>query len=146
MKSTAIVAVALVATTNADLCDVPALIGNVTSPEAVTCLGDSGFDVTMLVAPTSAELAKMCTSTACQSVLSGAEATAPTECTVGSFALYADLITPLKTACSGGSSSGSSTWTTVAFNSTDSDEAAPSCASGSSRSSSSSAKRAVMSC
>ncbi|KAI9982138.1 hypothetical protein PInf_008029 [Phytophthora infestans] len=139
-------AAALVAVTNAATCDVTALQTIITSPDAATCMTDSGFSGTTLVTPTDAELAKMCTSTACQSLLSDARAAAPTECTVGTFALYADLITPLNRVCSGGSSSGSSTSATVGStegssatitaNSTISDSSASASSSGSSSSAS----------
>ncbi|ETI46404.1 hypothetical protein F441_09158 [Phytophthora nicotianae CJ01A1] len=143
MKFVAIVsAAALIAVTNAAPCDVAALQTIITSPDAATCMTDSGFKGTTLVTPTDAELAKMCTSKACQSLLSDAEAAAPTECTVGTFALYADLITPLNRVCNGGSSSGSSTSATVGStdgssatvtaNSTDSDASASASSSGSS--------------
>ncbi|RAW23032.1 hypothetical protein PC110_g20530, partial [Phytophthora cactorum] len=97
-------AAALVAVTNAASCDVTSLQTLLTSPDTTTCATDSGYTVTSLATPTDAEMAVMCTSTACQSVLSQLQTLAPSECTLGTFALYADLITPLSTYCAGGTS------------------------------------------
>ncbi|KAL3657567.1 hypothetical protein V7S43_017534 [Phytophthora oleae] len=114
MKFTAIVlAAALLATSNAATCDLASLQTLLASTDATTCMTDSGFKATTLTTPTDAELAKMCTSKACLSLLSEAESVAPSECTVGTFALYADLITPLTNVCSGGSNAGSTTSATV---------------------------------
>ncbi|RLN95213.1 hypothetical protein BBJ28_00009646 [Nothophytophthora sp. Chile5] len=108
----AVVAAAFAAVANADSCDVTSLETLLTSTDTTTCASDSGYAVTSLSTPTDAEMAIMCTSTACQSVLSQLEELAPTECTLGTFALYADLVTPLSEYC-GGSSTGSSTTSTV---------------------------------
>ncbi|KAG1689975.1 hypothetical protein DVH05_001805 [Phytophthora capsici] len=114
MKFAAIAfASALVATSNAATCDLASLQTLLASTDATNCMTDSGFKATTLTTPTDAELAKMCTSKACLSLLSEAESVAPSECTVGTFALYADLITPLTNVCNGGSNGGSSTSATV---------------------------------
>jgi hypothetical protein len=110
MKFAAIAsAAALVAVANAQsACDVTSLETLLTSSDTTTCASASGYTVTSLATPTDAEMALMCTSTACQSVLSQLETLAPSECTLGTFALYADLITPLTEYCSGGSTASSS--------------------------------------
>jgi hypothetical protein len=110
MKFAAIAsAAALVAVANAQsACDVISLETLLTSSDTTTCASASGYTVTSLATPTDAEMALMCTSTACQSVLSQLETLAPSECTLGTFALYADLITPLTEYCSGGSTASSS--------------------------------------
>ncbi|KAG7375884.1 hypothetical protein PHYPSEUDO_014921 [Phytophthora pseudosyringae] len=114
MKFAAIASTAaLVVATNAATCDLAALQTLLASTDATTCMTDSGFKATTLTTPTDAELAKMCTNQGCLSLLSEAESVAPSECTVGTFALYADLITPLATVCSGGSNAGSRTTATV---------------------------------
>ncbi|OWZ08215.1 Elicitin [Phytophthora megakarya] len=106
MKFAAITSTAaLVAVANAASCDVTSLQTLLTSSDTTTCASDSGYTVTSLSTPTDAQMAVMCTSTACQSVLTQLESLAPSECTLGTFALYADLITPLKTYCSGAGSS-----------------------------------------
>ncbi|KAG6620401.1 elicitin-like protein [Phytophthora cinnamomi] len=102
-------AAALVAVSNAAACDVTSLETLLTSSDTTTCASDSGYTVTSLATPTDAEMAIMCTSTACQSVLKQLETLAPSECTLGTFALYADLITPLTNYCSGGSASTTAT-------------------------------------
>ncbi|ETI53993.1 hypothetical protein F443_03146 [Phytophthora nicotianae P1569] len=110
MKFAAIAsAAALVAVSNAASCDVTSLQTLLTSSDTTTCATDSGYTVTSLATPTDAEMAVMCTSTACQSVLTQLQTLAPSECTLGTFALYADLITPLTNYCAGGTSAGSST-------------------------------------
>nr|AIU99523.1 elicitin 503459 [Phytophthora capsici] len=98
-------AAALVAATNAASCDVTSLQTLLTSSDTTTCASDSGYTVTSLATPTDAEMAIMCTSTACQSVLTQLQTLAPSECTLGAFSLYADLITPLTNYCSGAGSS-----------------------------------------
>ncbi|KAK1928545.1 Highly acidic elicitin 26 [Phytophthora citrophthora] len=102
-------AAALVAATNAASCDVTSLQTLLTSSDTTTCASDSGYTVTSLATPTDAEMAIMCTSTACQSVLTQLQTLAPSECTLGAFSLYADLITPLTNYCSGGSSATTTT-------------------------------------
>ncbi|KAF4030809.1 Elicitin [Phytophthora infestans] len=123
MKFAAIAsAAALVAVANAASCDVTSLQTLLTSSDTTTCATDSGYTVTSLATPTDAEMDVMCTSTACQSVLSQLETLAPSECTLGTFALYADLITPLSNHCAGATSTGSSTGsssTTATVGSTD---------------------------
>nr|AAO92427.1 elicitin-like protein [Phytophthora brassicae]AAO92428.1 elicitin-like protein [Phytophthora brassicae]ABB55928.1 elicitin-like protein BRL1B [Phytophthora brassicae] len=97
-------AAALVAVANSQntACDVASLQPLLASPDTTTCASDSGYAVTSLSTPTAAQLTSMCASTGCQSVLTQLESLAPSECTLGAFALYADLIDPLKAACSGG--------------------------------------------
>ncbi|KAG1705448.1 hypothetical protein DVH05_004378 [Phytophthora capsici] len=102
-------AAALVAATNAASCDVTSLQTLLTSSDTTTCASDSGYTVTSLATPTDAEMAIMCTSTACQSVLTQLQTLAPSECTLGAFSLYADLITPLTNYCSGAGSSATTT-------------------------------------
>ncbi|KAF4316441.1 hypothetical protein BBO99_00008499 [Phytophthora kernoviae] len=116
---TAVVAAAALATVaNAASCDVTSLQTLLTSSDTTTCATDSGYAVTSLATPTDAEKAIMCTSTACQSVLKQLETLAPSECTLGTFALYADLITPLTEYCSGGGSTAGSSATTTTVGST----------------------------
>ncbi|POM77701.1 Elicitin [Phytophthora palmivora] len=100
---------ALVAVANAASCDVTSLQTLLTSSDTTTCATDSGYTVTSLSTPTDAQMSVMCTSTACQSVLTQLETLAPSECTLGTFALYADLITPLKEHCAGGTGSTTTT-------------------------------------
>ncbi|KAG7376517.1 hypothetical protein PHYPSEUDO_013224 [Phytophthora pseudosyringae] len=106
-------AAALVAVANAASCDVTSLTPLLSSTDTTTCASDSGYTVTSLATPTDAEMTVMCSSTACQSVLTQLQSLAPSECTLGTFALYADLITPLTTHCSGASSTAGSTATTA---------------------------------
>ncbi|KAL3657800.1 hypothetical protein V7S43_017182 [Phytophthora oleae] len=102
-------AAALVAATNAVSCDVTSLTPLLSSTDTTTCASDSGYAVTSLATPSESEMAIMCTSTACQSVLTQLQSLAPSECTLGAFSLYADLITPLTNYCSGGSSATATT-------------------------------------
>ncbi|OWY94945.1 Elicitin [Phytophthora megakarya] len=102
MKSVAVASIAaLVAVVNAASCDVVSLQTLLTLPDTTPCVEESGYMIGSLVKPTDAEMAIMCSSTACQSVLLQLESLAPSECTLGMFALYADLIDPLKNYCSG---------------------------------------------
>ncbi|GMF63995.1 unnamed protein product [Phytophthora fragariaefolia] len=119
MKFAAIAsAAAFVAVANAASCDVTSLESLLTSSDTTTCASDSGYQVTSLATPTDAQMAIMCTSTACQSVLTQLETLAPSECTLGTFALYADLVTPLTNYCSGASSTAGSSATTATVGST----------------------------
>ncbi|KAG2779739.1 hypothetical protein JG687_00018845 [Phytophthora cactorum] len=90
-------------------CDPASVTALLTSDEVTTCASDSGYSPSSLQTPTSAQMNIMCTDTACQAVLSDLTTMFPEECTVGTFALYADLITPLATSCSGSSSSSTTT-------------------------------------
>ncbi|EGZ25023.1 elicitin [Phytophthora sojae] len=136
MKFAAFAATAatLVAVSNAAACDVTSLQTLLTSSDTTTCASDSGYTVTSLATPTDAEMKIMCTSTACQSVLNQLETLAPSECTLGAFALYADLITPLTNYCSGASSTVGSSATTATAGSSASTTATVGSAAGSSTS------------
>ncbi|KAL7996650.1 putative elicitin [Plasmopara halstedii] len=112
---------ALAATTNAATCDTAALQLIITSPNATACMNQSNFTATSLTTPTTAELARMCASDACISLLSEAQTAAPSECTVGTFSLYADLITPLNDVCDDGSLSSTPRSTNESSNSTTDD-------------------------
>ncbi|KAL4109967.1 hypothetical protein PRIC1_001660 [Phytophthora ramorum] len=92
----------------ADTCDTASVTALLTSDDVTTCASDSGYSPSSLATPTDAEMEVMCTSTSCQSVLSDLTKMFVKECTVGTFALYADLITPVTTFCSSLSSSTSS--------------------------------------
>ncbi|KAG7376519.1 hypothetical protein PHYPSEUDO_013226 [Phytophthora pseudosyringae] len=103
--ASSLLAAAMAAVVRADTCDTASVTALLTSTEVTTCASASGYSPSSLTTPTSAEIKTMCSNTACQEVLSDLTTMFPTECTVGTFALYADLITPVTTGCSGSSSS-----------------------------------------
>ncbi|KAG6620362.1 elicitin-like protein [Phytophthora cinnamomi] len=93
---------------HAATCDTASVTALLTSDEVTSCASDSGYSPSSLKTPTKAEMDIMCSDTACQTVLSDLTTMFPEECTVGTFALYADLITPVTSHC-GSSTSSSST-------------------------------------
>ncbi|EGZ20873.1 hypothetical protein PHYSODRAFT_313343 [Phytophthora sojae] len=103
----AVAAAAVIRVTSAATCEVASLQTVLASSDTSACASDSGYVVTSLSTPTDAEMAIMCTSTACQSVVAQLEAVFPSECSIGSFALYADLTTPVTSYCSWGDLSSS---------------------------------------
>ncbi|POM79362.1 Elicitin [Phytophthora palmivora] len=105
LTSTLIAAAMAVASVRAATCDTASVTALLTSDEVTSCTSDSGYSPSTLQTPTTAEMKVMCSATSCQSVLSDLTTMFPEECTVGTFALYADLITPVTTYCSGSSSS-----------------------------------------
>ncbi|GMF11547.1 unnamed protein product [Phytophthora lilii] len=108
LLAAAVVAVAaLSAAADAAACDTTSLADLLTSTNATTCQSESGYSLTSLVSPTTAEMKLMCTSSACQVWLAQLKEMAPSECTIGTFALYAGLITPVDNYCAGGSASSS---------------------------------------
>ncbi|CAI5711947.1 unnamed protein product [Peronospora destructor] len=105
MKFAVIVsAAALAAVTNADMCDVSTLQKLLILPNTKTCATKSGYMVTSLKTPTDNQREAMCFNPACQSILSQITTLAPTECTIGLFSLYADLINPVADHCNNGDS------------------------------------------
>ncbi|KAL3657804.1 hypothetical protein V7S43_017185 [Phytophthora oleae] len=93
------------AVAHAATCDTASVTALLTSTEVTSCASASGYSPSSLETPTAAEIKTMCSNSACQEVLSDLTTMFPEECTVGTFALYADLITPVTTGCSGSSSS-----------------------------------------
>ncbi|EGZ20097.1 hypothetical protein PHYSODRAFT_492562 [Phytophthora sojae] len=96
----AVVVAQLFTGTAAASCDSTSIETLLTSTDATTCTSDSGYSITSLLTPSGSEMALMCTSTACQTVIGQLKALSPSECTIGTFALYANLITPLSGYCS----------------------------------------------
>ncbi|TDH70546.1 hypothetical protein CCR75_009169 [Bremia lactucae] len=83
----------------ATTCNVTSLQKLLMDPSVKPCAMESGYAVTSLSTPTEDQMTKMCSSTACQTVLTQVQTLAPTECNLGAFALYADLVTPLNSYC-----------------------------------------------
>ncbi|CEG37662.1 elicitin-like protein [Plasmopara halstedii] len=111
--STILSAATLIAVTDADPCDVTSLSTLLTSKDTTTCSTASGYAVTSLASPTEKQMAIMCSNEACQSVISQIQTLAPSECTLGQFALYADLLTPLNNICKDVASSEANTQSTT---------------------------------
>nr|ABB55927.1 elicitin-like protein BRL1A [Phytophthora brassicae] len=100
-----LVSIVFASVANAASCDVNSLQTLLSSE----CYSESGYAVTSLTTPTDAELTIMCISTSCQSQISQLKTLVPLECTLATFSLYANLITPYEKFCSTKSSSNNST-------------------------------------
>jgi tRNA A-37 threonylcarbamoyl transferase component Bud32 len=83
----------MTAVADAASCNTTVLTDVLASTDVVACTSDTGYSFTPLAVPTDAEMALMCTSSACQAALAQLQESLPSECTMGTFSLYADLIT-----------------------------------------------------
>eukprot|EP00644_Phytophthora_capsici_P014506 jgi/Phyca11/559703/estExt2_Genewise1.C_PHYCAscaffold_31039 len=100
------------AVAHAATCDTASVTALLTSTQVTSCASASGYSPSSLKTPTAAQIKTMCSNSACQEVLSDLTTMFPEECTVGTFALYADLITPVTAGCAGSSSSSTTASTT----------------------------------
>ncbi|OWY99607.1 Elicitin [Phytophthora megakarya] len=99
---------ALSATVDAVSCNASEAAELLTTTDSVTCSSDSGYTFSSLTTPSNAEMAVMCSSAECLSILSQWKDLEPSECTIGTFERYADLIAPVTNYCAANSTSASS--------------------------------------